>query len=209
MVYDPIHGCVRGLPFDNEPKDRIDILEEMAGAISHIPPTVVRGKLRFMIGLQRSGKSTWATRWMRDDPRFENGITFPRAVVCADDIRKAVTGHRYNRRAEPVVFMVKDYMIEALLQRGHDVLVDGTHTTVISIRRNFEIDIDAQWTLINTPKEVCIQRALDTNQADLVPVLERTGDQLKYLLKVGIPKICENIQHEVRQRWNLNTVTEK
>lgn len=207
--------------------DRVDLLQEIADlaeqpkcnddewgrllnlAPPHTPSEVKRGKLRFMIGLQRSGKSTWATRWMRGKPREENGIVFPRAVVCADNIRLAITGHRYNRRAEPVVFTVKDYMIEALLSRGHDVLVDGTHTTKTSIRRNFEIDLDASWTLINTPVEVCKKRAVESGQPDLVPVLDRTGRQLRSLLDEGLPKVCEEIRKEVRDRWPINTITPK
>lgn len=193
MVYDPIHGCVKRLPFSDHPE-----LEEVVQKMS----AVKRGKLRFLIGLQRSGKSTFATQWMRGASRTDDdGVVFPRAVVCADNIRLAISGQRYNRHIEPVTFMVKDYMIESLLSRGHDVLVDGTHTTKMSIRRNYEIDIDAQWTLINTPVAVCKQRAIDTGQPDLVPVLDRTGAQLKALLNEGIAHVCDAMREEVRARW--------
>lgn len=204
MVYDPIYGCVRGRnrlpmkPISEEMKK--EILELLTQKLQDI--TVKRGLLRFMIGLQRSGKSVWATKWMRDNARIDDsGIVYPRAVVCADNIRLAVCGKRYNRRIEPTTFMIKGYMIESLLSRGHDVLVDGTHTTRTSIERIFEIDIDAQWTLINTPVEVCKQRAVETGQPDLVPVLDRTNRQLQALLAKGIPQVCEEIRQGVRERW--------
>lgn len=215
MVYDPIHGCVRSLRFNEEDEreiiDRIDLLEIIANANQSKLPPIKRGKLRFMIGLQRSGKSTWANKWVRDKPRVDSdGVVVPRVIVCADDIRLAVSGKRFNRHAESVVFMIKDYMIKSLLIRGHDVLCDGTHTTKTSIRRNFEIDLDAEWTLINTPVEICKQRAIETNQPDLVQVLDRTGRQLKALLDEGIPQVCETLKEEVRARWNINnTITEK
>lgn len=163
-------------------------------------PKNPRGILRFLIGLQRSGKSTYANQWVRDKPREKYSIIFPRVIVCADNIRMAVTGQRYNRHAEPTIFMIKDYMIEALLSRGFDVIIDGTHTTKISIQRIFEIDLDAQWTLINTPFEICKHRALKTNQPDLVPVLNRTNRQLQILLDEGISRVCEKIKQEVIDR---------
>lgn len=176
--------------------DRIDLLEAIANGGRTDSRTAKRGKLRFLIGLPRSGKSTWATDWVRKRP---DETAFPRVVVCADDIRLAVTGQRFNHCAEPVVAMIKKYMIESLLARGHDVLVDETNTTKSSIRRNFEADIDAQWTLINTPADVCKERAVDTNQPDLIPVINRMECQLKALLDEGIPSICENLREEVKK----------
>lgn len=161
---------------------------------------IKRGKLHFLIGLQRSGKSTWATHWMRKKPIVKDGIVFPRAVVCADNIRLAVTGQRYNRRAESTVFMIKQYMIETLLSRGHYVLVDGTHTTETSIRRILEIDRDATWTIINTPVAICKKRAMETNQPDLVPVLDRTNQQMKKLLDEGIDNVINRIKSAIYYR---------
>jgi predicted kinase len=203
---------------EREIMDRVELMQAIADDNNHedtewhefarkideqkfVSPVVKRGKLRFLIGLQRSGKSTWATNWMRGTPREENGIIFPRAVVCADNIRLAITGERYNKLSEPTVFMVKDYMIEALLSRGNDVVCDGTHTTKTSIRRNFEIDINATWTLINTPRVVCVQRVIESEQLDLIAVLERSSKQLSMLLEEGLPEVCKQLKEEIQKRW--------
>src|SRR5688572_33094149 len=103
--------------------------------------------LLFMIGLARSGKSTWADKWLNGDygtPHFESELHFvrhispkpkfkspsnPRVVVSGDDIRKALYGQRYNSHMEEYIFAIEHTMIKALLDRGHDVLVDDTHTT--------------------------------------------------------------------------------
>lgn len=161
-----------------------------------------RGQLRFLIGLPRSGKSTWATQWMRSQSvrRDDDGIVYPRAVVCADNIRLAVTGQRYNQWAEPTVFMVKNYMIESLLSRGIDIVADGTHTTKSSIAKNFEFDMEARWTLINTSVDICKERAIASGQPDLVPVLDRMDGQLQELLEEGIDNVVQSIKKEVGAR---------
>ena len=186
----------------SEQPSRQDIMEELSGMTTEfVAPVVKRGQLTFTIGLQRSGKSTWATNWMRSNPRQEDGIIFPRAVVCADNIRLAVSGQRYNKDAEPTVFMIKDYMIEALLARSNDVLCDGTHTTITSIRRQFEIDINAKYKVFDTPKAECMRRAIKTGHLDLAHALDRTEGQLKELLDQGVENVCEEIRKQVRARW--------
>jgi predicted kinase len=159
-----------------------------------------RGHLHFLIGLPRSGKSTWATNWMRGTPSVRNGIVYPRVVVCADDIRLAIIGERFWAPAEPAVHMVKDYMTEALLARGHDVCIDGTHTTEPSIRQNYQTDPNASWTFINTPVAACKERAVATNQSDLVDVINRMEKQLANLQATGLPQTLARIQEEVRDK---------
>lgn len=127
-------------------------------------------KLIFTIGLPRSGKSTWATKWAQEQPM--------RAIVCSDSIRKCITGQRYQPLAETLVFATKHVMIRSLLDRGFDVCVDGTHSTEISVMRILEIDINAEPVLIQTPMSTCIQRAVDTNQRDLIPVIGRIASNL-------------------------------
>jgi hypothetical protein len=72
-------------------------------------------------------------------------------------------------------------MIRALLERGFDVMVDGTHSTEISIKRILEIDINATAIPIFVDCSECIKRAKDTNQEDLIPVIERIHDNLRML----------------------------
>jgi hypothetical protein len=58
------------------------------------------------------------------------------------------------------------------------VLVDGTCTTEYSIRDMFKIDEHAQHLLVNTPLNICKERAIATNQPDLLPVIDRMDQQL-------------------------------
>ncbi len=145
-------------------------------------------ELLFTVGCARSGKSTFANKWVR-----EHGLR-PRAIVCSDDIRLALHGKRFEAKAEPMVWAIHTYMAKALLTRGHDVLIDGTNTTRSSIRRILEIDRDASYVLIDTPKEECQRRAIATGQADLVPVIERMSMQLEEIKEYGIAKIIDEIR---------------
>jgi hypothetical protein len=153
-------------------------------------------RLYFTIGVQRSGKSTYCTRWAQNLEMPGDG--YPRAIVCADSIRIALHGQRYKYEAEPMVFAMDTYMIRSLLVRGHDVIADETGTTERSIRRILEIDPDAQHILIDTPKEVCIARAFTTNQSDLVPVIERCHAQLVRLKAYGVDRVVEEVRKAVK-----------
>ncbi len=131
-------------------------------------------KLYFTIGMPRCGKSTYCDEWVKNG---EN-----RVIVCSDNIRKALSGQRYQPLAETMVFAIKHIMIRAHLERGASVIVDGTHSTEISIQRLLEIDNNAVAVIFDTPAEECIKRAINTKQEDLIPVIKRIENNL---LKLG------------------------
>lgn len=92
-------------------------------------------KLLFTIGPPRSGKSTYCTNWAKEAPN--------RAIVCADSIREAL-GFEFRQENETLIQGMKDTMIRALLNRGQDVIVDVTHSTIGNIKRLFAIDSKAK-----------------------------------------------------------------
>lgn len=154
------------------------------------------GTLFFTIGLPRSGKSTFAKDWMVGRYRilennkyvklmdYQIGIVdvmnphLGRAVVNADTIRLNLYGQRFCDVGEPFVHAVKDCMIRSLLNYGHDVLVDGTHTSEYSRKALYKIDPNAQYVLIDTPAATCKERAIECGQEDLLPVIDRMSKQL-------------------------------
>ena len=160
-----------------------------------------KGNLFFTIGLPRSGKSTLCDQWIKHEidiyqnqfqPRLNEGLCEsahiegnPRVVVCADDIRIALTGCRFSSVSEETVHSIQGVMIRGFLARGSDVIVDGTHTTKHSISRMFKFDQNAQYVYINTSAEICIARAKAINQSDLIPVIEKMEDQLDELTYLG------------------------
>lgn len=113
------------------------------------------------VGLPRSGKSTWA---------INQGCP----VVCPDAIRLALHGQPWQPLAEGFVWAIAKIMVRALFIAGHKkVILDATNT---SFKRREEWKSNS-WTreyhIVNTPKDVCIQRAKESNQEYLIPVIEK------------------------------------
>jgi len=118
-------------------------------ALRQIP----NNKLTFLRGLPRSGKSTFAKEWLKQEKT--------RAIVCGDDFRLAIHGPtQYIRLAEPHVFASIFTAIRALLMK-HEVLFDETNSSENSIRCIFEIDPAAEYVEFGTPPEVRFQRMIE------------------------------------------------
>jgi predicted kinase len=146
--------------------------------------------LTMLMGLARSGKSTIAKRWVNYEIDIKNGKLIhrginkqpdelPRVIVCADDIRLTF-GHRFNYLMEDYISAIKYTMIKTLLMK-HDVLNDATSTTKGSIYKLLEIDENAEFYRMDTSAETCKLRAKETNQEDLIPVIDRMAKQLEKL----------------------------
>ncbi|MFA5397822.1 MAG: hypothetical protein WC346_17565 [Methanogenium sp.] len=174
------------------------------------------GKLYFLVGLARSGKSVFAQKWINQEidiidnslfiTKSKNFMThqtyIPRTIVCADDIRLSL-GHRWNGHVEPFVNAIKLTMIKSLLYK-HDVLVDGTHTTPKSILELLNIDKNALPFVMNTSPQICKQRAKETNQEDLYPVIDRMYNQMlemsqcEYIKINNIVKVIDELRSKVQ-----------
>lgn len=151
--------------------------------------------LYFTVGPARCGKSTYCNSWVKECPN--------RVVISSDDIRYAMHGMRYSSFCETFVFAIKHTMIRAHLHRGTDVIVDGTNTSYSSIKRILEIDDKAQPIVFNTPKELCIQRAIDTNQSDLIPTINRHWQNILLINSYGnIDKYIEWVKKSIHDRWS-------
>lgn len=83
---------------------------------------VTAGKpdLTILIGLPRSGKSTWANGAYRN---------MHATIVAGDDIRRAL-GVEFDPKKEGQVWFVMETIVKALLMRGQNVILDCTNHTV-------------------------------------------------------------------------------
>lgn len=122
-----------------------------------------------MMGLPRSGKSTHvkSLTWEYNAP-----------IVSRDALRLAIHGRRYASEAEPMVKTVSLYMIKALFKAGHDVVIYD-ETNYSRAARDFikSKEWDTIFFEVPTSPEICIQRAVDTNQPDLIQVIKDMWDR--------------------------------
>ena len=122
------------------------------------------GTLVAMCGLPRSGKSTIAKQLSKE-------LSAP--IVKKDDIRLALHGQVYQTLAEPFVKAISKVMVHSLFLSGHQIVIaDETHYSRAA--RDFMADgpWETKFYLVDTPKEVCIERAYKTGHTWLPPVIE-------------------------------------
>jgi len=147
------------------------------------------GQLYYLIGIARSGKSTFAKKWLNYEytidghdlyrsSKFEYDAdrkpeSVPRMVVCSDDIRLALHGQPFVTSAENIVHAIKEITIASQLMKGVDVLVDGTHTTIGSIRAMHLLQRNAIYVYIDADPDECVRRAYATDQAYLEKPIRR------------------------------------
>lgn len=122
-------------------------------------------KLLMLVGLPRSGKTTWAA-----------AERFP--TVSPDAIRLALHGHHYIHKTEPHVWAIAHTMVHALFLAGHDtVVLDVCNNT----RKRRDEWKSSSWQrvfhVMETTAAVCTWRAIDDGRQDLIPSIERMVEQ--------------------------------
>lgn len=123
-------------------------------------------KLILTVGLPRSGKSTWAKR---------QGLP----IVNRDSIRLALHGKPFLREAEDMVTVIETLMVKSLFLAGHDtIIIDATHLKWAHRNKWRELfpDLDIEYKAFDTPKTVCIKRAIKDDREDLIPIIEKMSE---------------------------------
>jgi predicted kinase len=130
--------------------------------------TNTKPTLILMVGLPRSGKSTFLRA---------GGY---QCVVSPDEIRRYLGCFPFTAHMEPMVWWLTRLIINVLFAAGAWVVVlDATN---VSKRRRDEWDSSAwvrQYIVIDTPKEVCIARAIQGGNEYLVPVIHRMAKEMQ------------------------------
>ena len=121
--------------------------------------------LHIMIGLPRSGKSTKALE-----------LGYP--IVSTDAIRFTIHGTHWKPELETLIWGMAHTMVDSLFLAGHaNVILDAVNHTHAR-RANWVSD---RWSIryhvIDTDEQTCIQRAKDTDQKYLIPIIQRMAAQ--------------------------------
>lgn len=124
-------------------------------------------KLHILVGLPRSGKSTYAKEKIKNVP-----------IVNPDSVRLALHGHDFIPLAEPMVWASVKLMIRALFIAGHDeVILDATNITTQRRDEFKSKDWIRVFHVLKTPPIACIERAIETNKPNLICVIEKMVEQ--------------------------------
>lgn len=122
-----------------------------------------------MVGLPRSGKSTWARQ-----------TGYP--IVCPDEIRKALHGRRYEVLAEPFVWAIAKVMVRALFGAGHPVVVvDATNTTLKRREEWYAEEWETRFKVIPTLPSECHRRAIEEGDQEIRPIIDKMAVQFEPL----------------------------
>ena len=126
-------------------------------------------KLVMTVGLPRSGKTTLVKEKL---DAGDDTVT-----VCPDNIRMALYGKRFIVEAEDHVWAIAKTMVKALFLTGYTtVILDSTS----GYRERREEWISTDWNrvfyVVDTPVDVCQQRAIDSGQPNLVDVITKMDD---------------------------------
>jgi len=139
------------------------------------------------VGLPRSGKSTYCKQFIK----FRGN----HCLISGDSVRFALTGQRYNSNTEEIVHAIKYISIKAALLNHQNVVYDGTNTTMDSLKKIEKIAQDygakPYFWLFDTSVSLCVQRAMQTKQDDLIPIIVNMGSQItltKEYIKQTYPK---------------------
>lgn len=117
-----------------------------------------------MMGLPRSGKSTIV---------WDLSTRLGAPIVRRDAIRLALHGQRFEIAAEPMVKAMSLYMIKSLFLSGHPVVICDETNYSRAARNSLKSDQwETQFYPVLTSPETCKDRAVATNQADLIPIID-------------------------------------
>lgn len=120
-----------------------------------------------MVGLPRSGKSTYARALQ------EAGYV----RIEPDAFRLALHGHAFHSAAEGIVWAAAELAVRALLVSGHAVVIDATNTTRHRrsgwLRIARDLSVPAEAFVVGTPLSECLERNLSCRYRVPPEVMER------------------------------------
>ena len=125
--------------------------------------------LILIVGLPKSGKSTWAQRQRK----------FP--IVCPAQIWLSLYGHQEVKEdGSAFVATVARVMVQSLFGAGHRcVILDATNTT----QSERDAWLDTRWDVclkpMATSKAECLRRAEAAGESELLPLIDRMAENFE------------------------------
>lgn len=162
-------------------------------------------RIYMYVGLPRSGKTTYAQQNKKDDE----------VIVDCDKLRAMLVGgtpeNSYKKENESVVWTTFDAIVKSCIREQKNVHIVNTNCNLGILKRLLEelkkfnaqqnwandtdFDLDFYWFIVDTPVEVCKQRARDNGQYSLLPVIEN--------MKKGFKEVVEEVEKSFHHYYIL------
>ena len=117
-------------------------------------------RLICMMGLPRSGKSTVA-------------LTLGHPIVSPDALRLTMYNRPFWSPGEKLIWAHANVMVRALFEAGHEtVVLDATNYSRAQRDQWRNVNWKTEFWHVPTSKEICLQRAIDNGQDELLEIIE-------------------------------------
>lgn len=127
-----------------------------------------------MCGLPRSGKSTKARQLAQ-----ENGWM----LIESDAARLALHGQPFIQQSEDLIWASIKWMVRTgFLSGNKNIIIDCVNHTKYRRQAWISKNWKTEWIFVDTPVEVCIERAKATNQEYLISVIERMHKEADWIM---------------------------
>ena len=142
----------------------------------------MKNVLLCLVGLPRSGKSTWAM-----DMAYRNEF-YP--VVNKGSIRLALYGSAFREDREDEVRRIARVSVTALFIAGHKIVcVDETNITYLRRCEWQTRSWDVRLKVFDASMEECIKRAKERGEKLIIPVIEKLAAQWEPLNEEELTRI--------------------
>lgn len=158
---------------------------------------MTESKLTCMIGPPRSGKSTLALQIKEQMEKLGQSCV----ILSEDSFRQALHGEDWIKTCEGFVRASIDLAALSLLNMGYSVILDDTHTSETNLKRVLRITNDVQFVIVDTPLEICVERATKLGQEKLIPVIRRCCKQLEKIKSVGLNVMVAKLKAELSDEF--------
>lgn len=137
-------------------------------------------KVKGLIGLPASGKSTWTKEFLKKNPDWVS--------VSRDDFRYMFRNEdKVEPKGEEMITSLVVTSVRAALSKGYNVILDETHCKISSIKHTIEAYKDmasVEFMYFDVPVRVCLERNAKRERKVPEDVIERMARSLKDLLDV-------------------------
>jgi predicted kinase len=146
-----------------------------------------KSKIKLMVGVPGSGKSTYALNLVRSDSSWVR--------VSRDDMRVMLAGHYYpGERYETLVDGMIDFTINNALEKGWNVVIDNTHCKIQTLKQTI-----AKWS-----KKGEVELEIIGSELSMEQIKEQNKQRHKVVPEDVIDRMNQGFRHILSHKKELD-----